>query len=100
MPYSPEEISSAEKPKDYALEAAKSRNTLDNDEGFRFNEVASLMENDEGMSILTIRMWELAFCLGGYVAGVDAFFNMRFPTIHISVRWLQFFYLVSRCRCL
>lgn len=32
----------------------------------------------------TLRMWVMAFVLGTVIAGVDSFFQMRFPTIHIS----------------
>lgn len=32
----------------------------------------------------TLRMWVLSFVLGTVIAGVDSFFQMRFPTIHIA----------------
>lgn len=80
------------KHKDYALEAVESKSTLDTDDGFRFNEgdiMAILMDDDEDLPVMTLRMWTMAICLAAFIGGVDAFFNMRFPTIHISVVVIQ-----------
>lgn len=48
------------------------------------NEILPGDEGDDDMPAITIRSTLLAFTFGTVVAGVDSFFNMRFPTIAIS----------------
>ncbi|CAK7895401.1 oligopeptide transporter 1 [[Candida] anglica] len=40
--------------------------------------------DDEDVPVLTLRMWVIAFFLGTVITGVDAFFTLRFPTVHIG----------------
>lgn len=39
---------------------------------------------DEDLPVLTLRMWVLALVFGSLIAGVDAFFLMRYPTVTIG----------------
>lgn len=74
------------------LEAVQSKNSLSTDDGFKFNQgdvMAILMDGDDDMPAATLRMWVLAFGFGAFIAGVDSFFNMRFPTIGITVIVIQ-----------
>ncbi|PSK79782.1 OPT family small oligopeptide transporter [Candidozyma auris] len=78
--------------KDHALAAVESKERLTTDDGFKFNQgdiMAILMDDDAHLPSLTLRMWVMAICLAAFVAGVDSFFNMRFPTIGIGVVVIQ-----------
>lgn len=78
--------------KDNVLETTESTTSLDTNDGFKFTQddvKAILIDDDEYMPVMTLRMWVMAICLGAVIAGVDAFFSMRFPTIHISIVVIQ-----------
>lgn len=73
---SSDDFNTDDEKKDHALAAVESKSTLDTDDGFKFNQgdvMAILMDDDDELPALTLRMWVMAICLGAFVAGVDAF---------------------------
>lgn len=63
----------------------------DENVGITQNDIAEIVTVvDEDLPVLTIRMWILAFGFGSVIAGVDAFFLMRYPSVSVSAIVGQF----------
>lgn len=80
-----------EKPTDLEVESAspvdeESNTDIDTDLEFDRDDISDVVVtlDDMDMPANTLRMWVIAVFLGTVIGGVDAFFVLRFPTIHIG----------------
>lgn len=66
----------------------KSQNMTDSDDenvDITMQDISEIViTKDVDLPCMTIRMWFLAFAFGSVIAGVDAFFQLRFPSVSIG----------------
>nr|UJH94527.1 ST.14 [Starmerella bombicola] len=81
----------SEKNAEYLINVAgadSASETSENFAKFNQNDILAILpgsDDDDDLPASTWRMWVLAIVFGAVVAGTDAFFGMRFPSISISV---------------